>query len=46
MTPRKIVMPPPSPKKTESIPNATVSNSSPIVKGVNIPESNATAAMM
>ena len=42
--PKKITMPPARPRKIESIPNNTFSTSAPMVRGVNIPESSATAA--
>ena len=44
--PKKITMPPPRPRKIESIPKITSSISMPKVNGVNIPESNATAAII
>ena len=44
--PKKITIPPPRPRKIESIPKITFSISIPKVNGVNIPESNATAATM
>ena len=44
--PKKITTPPPRPRKIESIPNTTFSISAPTVKGVNIPESKATAPIM
>ena len=44
--PKKITIPPPRPRKIESIPKITFSISMPKVIGVNIPESNATAAIM
>jgi len=44
--PKKITMPPPRPRKIESIPKITSSISMPKVNGVKIPESRATAPIM
>ena len=45
-TPKKISIPPTRPRKIVNIPKTTSSISTPKVNGVNIPESNATAAIM
>ena len=44
--PRKITIPPIRPKKIESIPDTTPHISTSKVRGVKIPESRATAAIM
>ena len=41
-----MIIPPARPKKIDSIPKITASISTPNVKGVKIPESNATAPIM
>ena len=46
LIPKKITIPPAKPRKIDSIPKITSSISTPKVKGVNIPESNATAPIM
>ena len=44
--PIKIKIPPPTPTNKISIPEITVSNSAPVVKGVNIPDARAAIAIM